>query len=782
LNIYLPLDHSSFVGLLGLVLDRRPDGATYTRAIDSFIMSGATPTPTSEKTPLLDAAVQPSKAGGPSNGADKTSSNGRADSSEAEAPAKRVKGNPPSWREAFHEIVPFLKPEDSKHTVLAALALLAVLVEKLVAVVPPLAIRRAVDAIAAFGGSDNLLGENEYGELKRSTFETVTWSIVAFFLLKTLDSVISSFQTICQRSVSLDAERRFAVSLFKHMQVLGAAYHLERHAGEQMSILSRGTSATSTIIDALLFTLLPTFFEAFVISSVFAKVLRLPLIGLTTLASVALFLIYTVKVTNLRLDQRRRVIEKNDAVGRIETETLVNYETVAMFGREEKEVGSYGEVRSEYKEERVKMLSLFSLLQLGQQSIRLAGTCIGLWLAGRATVYGTSGSGGDELLSAGSFVVVQLYIQQLFQPLTYLGFTYRQLTEALTDLEKATTLLKKKPLIVDSPDAVSWNEALELQGKSMDASSGDITFDDVSFKYRVRKRSMQDDAKSGRRGTGFGHGRRGGGGRGMWSGHGKGNFWIKSAAAKDGKPNGEDDEAKIEMGGITNVSFHIPAGKTAALVGPSGSGKTTIVRLILRLYDADTGSVSVDGINVKAMQQTSLRSNIGVVAQETILFHSSLRENIIYGKEDASDEEVDEAVRVSALEALVKSMPDGLETLVGERGMKLSGGERQRVGLARCVIKQPKLVLLDEATSALDSGTEREIQRNILSQQAEVCKGRTTLMIAHRLSTARRADIILVLDKGSLVEQGTHDELLERGGLYAKLWSDQMSGETLDEL
>jgi len=137
---------------------------------------------------------------------------------------------------------------------------------------------------------------------------------------------------------------------------------------------------------------------------------------------------------------------------------------------------------------------------------------------------------------------------------------------------------------------------------------------------------------------------------------------------------------------------------------------------------------------------------------------------------------------VSALEALVKSMPDGLETLVGERGMKLSGGERQRVGLARCVIKQPKLVLLDEATSALDSGTEREIQRNILSQQAEVCKGRTTLMIAHRLSTARRADIILVLDKGSLVEQGTHDELLERGGLYAKLWSDQMSGETLDEL
>ena len=337
-----------------------------------------------------------------------------------------------------------------------------------------------------------------------------------------------------------------------------------------MRILSRGSDATSTIIDALLFTLLPTFFEAAVISTLFAKLLRLPMIGLTTLASVALFLTYTVKVTNLRLDQRRRVIEKNEAVGRIETETLVNYETVAMFGREEKEVGSYGEARSEYKEERVKMLSLFSLLQLGQQSIRLAGTCIGLWLAGRATVYGISGT-GDDLLSAGTFVVVQLYINQLFQPLTYLGFTYRQLTEALTDLEKATALLKQKPLVEDSPDALKWDEALELLGRSADASSGDITFDDVTFRYRVRKRSMQpgQDSKFGRRGAGFGHGRRGGGGKGMWSGRGKGNFWIKSAAkGKDDKPDDVNDEEKIDMGGITNVSFHIPAGKTAALVGP----------------------------------------------------------------------------------------------------------------------------------------------------------------------------------------------------------------------
>lgn len=184
--------------------------------------------------------------------------------------------------------------------------------------------------------------------------------------------------------------------------------------------------------------------------------------------------------------------------------------------------------------------------------------------------------------------------------------------------------------------------------------------------------------------------------------------------------------------------------------------------------------------------QQSLRSNIGVVAQDTVLFHASLRDNITYGKEDATEEEIWEAVRLSALDKLVNSLPEKLDTLVGERGMKLSGGERQRVGLARCIIKKPKLILLDEATSNLDSTTEKKIQRNILTPQtASICKGRTTLMIAHRLSTARQSDVIIVLDKGCVVETGTHEDLLALGtekGMYAKMWRDQMEGDCLDEL
>lgn len=316
--------------------------------------------------------------------------------------------------------------------------------------------------------------------------------------------------------------------------------------------------------------------QAYPLFRVYANVLYLSI----------LFLTYTIKVTNTRLEQRRRVLDKSEAVGRIETETLVNYETVVMFGREKKEVDAYDIVRKEYTKERVKMLGLFSLLQYGQQSIRLAGTCIGLWLAGRATVYGVGGR-GDDLLSPGSFVIVQLYIQQLFQPLSFLGFTYRQLTEAMTDLEKAVAMLRSKPLVVDADDAMEWDDALKQQqkkGLSADASSGEITFDNVTFRYNIktqRKNQGGPDSNgkssSGKGGSGQGKGRRGfghkglwgGRGRAMWGGKGGGNFWLKDANKEVGPTEGDVPDEKVEVGGIQNVSFNIPAGKTAALVGPS---------------------------------------------------------------------------------------------------------------------------------------------------------------------------------------------------------------------
>mmetsp|Transcript_18377 Transcript_18377/g.27160 ORF Transcript_18377/g.27160 Transcript_18377/m.27160 type:complete len:770 (-) Transcript_18377:829-3138(-) len=709
--------------------------------------------------------------------------------------AKNNSNTTPTWKEAFAHVSPFLKPSDRRHLLLALLALFAVLLEKIVNVLPPLAIRHAVDAISDFSSSG---GDQD---VQQRVATTISLSIGSYFLLQTVDSALSSIQSVTQRAVSMDAERRFASALFAHLNILGASYHLERHSGELLRILSRGADATSTIIEALLFSLVPTLFEACVVGGVF-WILGMPSIAVSTILSVLAYILYTYYVTNTKVQQRRKVLEKSDAVGRIETETLVNYETVAMFGREMREVEEYDIIRKDYTDERVNMLGLFAWLQLGQQSIRLCGVCIGLWLAGRAAVYGI---GGDEnaRLSPGSFVIVQLYIQRLFNPLSVLGFIYRQITDAFTDLEKAVKMLKTKPIVQDAKDAVEWDQALqrqrELGKQSIDSNAtGDIEFKNVTFRYKVRSSRKKlggpdvdgTNPEKGRGGRSFGKkGLWGGKGKGVYSGSGGGKgagFWIKAAASSKNSDETYEGPKTEEIGGIKNVSFRIRAGQTVALVGSSGGGKTTIVRLILRLYDVDDGAVSVDGINVKSLFQQSLRSNIGVVAQDTVLFHASLRDNICYGKEDATEEEVWEAVRLSALEQLVNSLPEKLDTIVGERGMKLSGGERQRVGMARCIIKKPKLILLDEATSNLDSTTEKKIQRNILTPQTSaICKGRTTLMIAHRLSTARQSDVIIVLDKGMVVEQGSHDELLALGaekGMYAKMWKDQMEGQSLDEL
>ena len=227
--------------------------------------------------------------------------------------------------------------------------------------------------------------------------------------------------------------------------------------------------------------------------------------------------------------------------------------------------------------------------------------------------------------------------------------------------------------------------------------------------------------------------------------------------------------------GIDNVSFTVPAGTKLAVVGPSGSGKSTLLKLLFRFYDTKGGSVFVDGQDVRGLKQESLRDTIGLVPQEVVLFNASMKENLLYGRPDASDEELREAAQRAQLLEFIDKLPKGWETRVGERGVKLSGGERQRVGIARAILKNPAILVLDEATSALDSATEQEVQEAL----DEAAKGRTTLMVAHRLSTVAGADEIIVLSEGKIVERGTHHELLDAGGLYADLWSRQSRAHDL---
>lgn len=315
-------------------------------------------------------------------------------------------------------------------------------------------------------------------------------------------------------------------------------------------------------------------------------------------------------------------------------------------------------------------------------------------------------------ISAGDFIMVQAYIGQLFGPLLWLGNSYGQVVTALTEVEQIMDLFDTIPEVQDAVGAQDLTYSMQdVDNRTF----GSISFKNVSFLY---------------------------------------------------------DKSDKLSGGISNVSFHVPAGKMVALVGASGAGKSTIGKLLLRLYDVESGSVTIDGKDIRGLTQVSLRKAIGLVAQETILFNDTVRNNITYGMPEANDAQVWEAVRMASLEKFVAEQSLGLDTVVGERGVRLSGGERQRVGIARAILKQPGIMMLDESTSALSTIDERQIQENLRT----VCTGRTTVAIAHRLSTVMMAEEILVIKDGAVVERGNHDELVQLRGIYGDMWRIQ-SGE-----
>lgn len=353
----------------------------------------------------------------------------------------------------------------------------------------------------------------------------------------------------------------------------------------------------------------------------------------------------------------------------------------------------------------------------------------------------------------GDFVAVGIWIVQLFTPLNFLGTVYNALISAWVDLSNLSELLSQQPDLTDAPGALDLTQDLAAEGLARAYGGGNAAAGGL---FGARAPTLASPTRL-----------------------------PAAAGTTAGTTDGARAVARPRVGvtfdrvhfnypsgsgrGLKGVSFDVAPGTTTALVGTTGAGKTTVGRLLFRFMDPQQGSVRVGGRNVKSVTQASLRQTVGVVPQDTVLFNDSIYHNVLYGKLGASMAEVEAAAAGAQILDFIRSLPEGWHTVVGERGLKLSGGEKQRVAIARCLLKDPPVVLLDEATSALDSVTERGVQDAL----AALGQARTVLVIAHRLGTVVAADEILVLGEGQVLERGTHQELLAKAGAYAQMWDMQ---------
>ncbi|XHC43637.1 ABC transporter ATP-binding protein/permease [Ahrensia marina] len=489
--------------------------------------------------------------------------------------------------------------------------------------------------------------------------------------------------------VGQHAVRNLANETFGHIHRLSLRFHLQRRTGGLSRIIERGTKGIEIIIRFLILTAVPTILEFALMIAVVTYQFDWTYAGIV-IAIVVAFIWFTKVASDWRIAIRRAMNEADTDSNTKSVDAMLNYETVKYFNNEAMEARRFDGAMAKYEKAATQTFTSLATLNFGQTFIFTIGLVACMILSAQAVQAGTQ--------TLGDFVMINALLLQLWQPMNFLGFVYREIKQGLVDLETMFDLLRQNPEITDSPDALP-----------LDVSGGAIRFEDVRFSY--------------------------------------------------------DPNRPILKG----ISFEVPAGKQVALVGPSGAGKSTISRLLYRFYDVSEGSISIDGQDLKDVTQTSLRQQIGMVPQDTVLFNDTIAYNIRYGRPSASEEEVHEAARMAQIADFIEQLPDGFETQVGERGLKLSGGEKQRVAIARTLLKAPPILILDEATSALDTQTEKEIQAAL----DVVSKDRTTLLIAHRLSTVIDADEIIVLKAGEIAERGTHDELLAMNGLYTTMWNRQ---------
>jgi len=592
-------------------------------------------------------------------------------------PPEGIQGN---WR-VLGRLLPHLWPRNEpvlRARMVVALALL--LLAKLATLAAPLFYKQAVDAL--------------------SVPETITvvplLMIFAYGAARVGVVLFNELRDLLFARVVERATHVVGLRVFRHLHALSLRFHLDRQTGGLSRVIERGTRAIEMVLRLFAFRAGPAVIELALVCGTL-WVLYDWTFAAAIVATIAVYVIWTLLVTDWRVGFRRTMNRHDAEANTKAVDSLLNYETVKYFGNEEHEAQRFDRALTAYEDAAVKSHASLSMLNLGQGAVISVGLIGVMAMAGQGIVAGR--------MTPGDFVLVNTYLLQLFMPLNFLGMVYREIKQAMVDMEVMFSLSDQPPEVADLPGA----PALRVTG-------GAVLFQGVRFGYGPERAVLK------------------------------------------------------------GVDIEVPAGHTVAIVGASGAGKSTLGRLLFRFYDVTDGRVLIDGQDLRNVTQASVRRAIGVVPQDTVLFNDTIGYNIAYGRPGATREDVEQAARLAALHDFVVGLPQGYDTVVGERGLKLSGGEKQRVAIARAILKDPPILLFDEATSHLDSHTEKDIQAAL----GQVSAGRTTLVIAHRLSTVVDADRIVVLADGQVIEDGTHPDLLARGGRYAALWAKQQETRDLE--
>jgi ATP-binding cassette, subfamily B, heavy metal transporter len=596
----------------------------------------------------------------------------------------RHHSRPPSDAKEFNwQVIKLLWPFLLEYKLRVGLALACLVLTKIASVYLPFVLKNIVDTLDAIKDANT-----------EQTLLIVPLALVAAYGLVRLTTVIFAeirdtlFARVTERAI-----RRIGLQVFRHLHQLDLDFHLNRQTGGLSRDIDRGTSGISFLMRFMVFNIIPTLFEIImVITILFVKYGIW--FAVITLSSIVIYVAYSIKATEWRTRYVRAANVADSSSNTRAIDSLINYETVKYFTNEAHEANAYDQQLEAWEVAKLQnRMSLFVLNGGQAVIISLAMTAM-LALSAQQVTYGK--------MTLGDFVLINAFMMQLFMPLNFLGFVYREIKGSLASIEQFFGLLTKQAKVTDVANA-----------RQLKISSGEIRFDQVSFYYQAQRPILK------------------------------------------------------------NITFSVPAGKKVAIVGESGSGKSTLVKLLFRFYDVTQGEITIDGQAITQVSQHSLRKKIGIVPQDTVLFNDSLLENVRYGRPEASDDDVKQAIELGYLTQFVNSLPEGVNTVVGERGLKLSGGEKQRVAIARTILKNPPILVFDEATSSLDSRSERAI----LTAIDNISQNHTSLVIAHRLSTITDADNIIVLHQGEIVEQGAHQQLLAKKNYYYNMWQIQQSVE-----